>query len=68
MRNVRVQKLPLLLAMVILSLCFQGSAAAEKNADDLEEALMMKLLEKRAKKRGGDDDERLLRLDRTDFK
>lgn len=54
--------------MVILSLYFQGSVTAEKNADDLEEALMMKLLEKRAKKRGGDDDERLLRLDKTDFK
>ena len=67
MRNVRVKKLPLLIAMVILSLCFQGSVTAEK-ADDLEEELMMKLLEKRAKKRGGDNDERLLRLDKTDFK
>jgi hypothetical protein len=68
MRNVKVQKLRLVIAMVLLGLCWQGSVTAEKNADDLEEVLIMKLLEKRAKKRGSDDDDRPLRLDKADFK
>jgi hypothetical protein len=70
MQNVKVTKLPLLVVIAVLSFCWQGGFAAEKEADDLEEALMVKLLEKRAKKRSSDDesDDKSKRVDKSDIK
>lgn len=67
MRYMSLCKLPLYVAVAMLAFCYQGNLNAEKDAEDLEEALMMKLLEKRAKKRTGDDD-KPLRLDKSDLK
>ncbi|MBM3887093.1 hypothetical protein FJ364_04120 [Candidatus Dependentiae bacterium] len=68
MSNVRFKKLPLLIAMALLSLCWQGSVAAERGADDLEDALMMELLKKRSKRRSNDDDDRPRRLSKADLR
>lgn len=66
MRYMSLQKLPLFVVIAMLAFYCQASFAAEKEADDLEEALMMKLLEKRAKKRVRDDDKEV--LTKTDLK
>ncbi len=66
MRYVSLCKLPLFMAMAMLTFCCQGNLNAEKDSEDLEEALMMKLLEKRAKKRT--DDDKPSRFDKSDLK
>lgn len=68
MRNFCFKKLTqLFVAVAFAFFCYQP-LVAEKDAEDLEEALMMKLLEKRAKKRTKGDDEESPRFSKADLK